>query len=689
MSTEPSPSIESEYVKATRQQVRNMIAELAQLSKSDISPNEFYEALLGRAVSALVAIGGVIWTVNDEGGLEIGYQINLQSSGLAGDRDAQARHFRLLRKAIDEPDGMLVAPLSGPEEDTEAGNPTEYLLILAPLTAHRQNHGLVEIFQRPGAGPVTQRGYLRFVLQLCELANGYLASRQLRHFEDRETLWGQLERFTKSVHASLDPKQAAYRIVNEGRRLIECDRVSVAIQRGRKCRIEAISHQDQIDKRSNVSSLLSRLATRVAATGEVMWYTGNTDDMPPQVEEALQEYVDESHAKVVGVLPLFQPDEPDTGEQELQENRPRDVIGTLIVEQFDNSNLENRTLQRVEVVQDHAAAALANALEHNSLFLMPLWRAIGQLKWVVQARTLPKTVAVLLGVLALIVCLFIPTRFELEAQGKLRPADRDDVFVREGGLVDKVFVEHGDPVREGQKLVKLTSLDLESEIARIDGEQKATFEQIEALRDSLTRNQGKLGRVDVDRMSGQLLELRKKFESYTKQLDVLDRKRQFLTVTSPRDGQVTTWNVERRLLRRTVAPGQLLMTIADPTRDWELEVFMRDDRMGHVQQQLNQLDAAEGGLEKNPQAVTYILATNPENELSGQVAEVQTSAEVREDYGNTVMIRVQINPDDIDATELRDGAEVTAKLDCGYRALGYVWFHELWDWIHKNIFFRL
>jgi len=690
MSTEPSPSIESEYVKATRQQVRDMIAELAQLAKSDMAPAEFYEALLGRAVSALVAIGGVIWTINDDGGLEIGYQINLQSSGLAGDRDAQGRHFRLLRKAIDEPDGMLVAPHSGPEDDAEAGNPTEYLLILAPLITNRQNHGLVEIFQRPGAGPVTQRGYLRFVLQLCELAGGYLASRQLRHFEDRESLWGQLERFTKSVHESLDPKQAAYRIVNEGRRLIECDRVSVAIKKGRKCRIEAISHQDQIDKRSNVSSLLSRLATRVAATGDVVWYTGSTEDMPPQVEDSLQEYVDESHAKVVGVLPLFQPEEPDTGEEDLEQNPARDVIGTLIVEQFDNSNLENRTLQRVDVVQDHAASALANAMEHNSVFLMPLWRAIGRLKWVVQARTLPKTIAVLLLIVLLIACLFIPTKFELEAPGKLRPAIREDVFVREGGLVSKVAVRHGEQVSEGQTLVEMTSLDLEGEITRVDGEQKATFEQIETLRDSLARNRGQLSRVDIDRMNGQLLEYKKKFESYTKQLEVLDRKRQFLTVNSPMNGQVTTWNVQRRLLRRTVSPGQLLMTIADPTREWELEVFMRDDRMGHVQQRMNDLAQADDGEENRDLAVTYILATNPENELSGRVGEIQASAEVREEYGNSVLIRiVDINRDDIDAAELRDGAEVTAKLDCGYRPLGYVWFHELLAWIHKNVLFRL
>jgi hypothetical protein len=684
MSTDSSPAVESEYVKATRQQVRNMIAELAQLAKSEVAPNEFYEALLGRAVSALVAIGGVVWTINDEGGLEVAYQINIQASGLMNDREAQKRHYHLLHKAVNEPEGMLVAPHSGADDDEEAGNPTEFLLILAPLTRDRNQHGLIEIFQRTGAGPVTQRGYLRFVMQLCELAGNYLNTRQLRHFEDRQTLWGQLEQFTKSVHESLDPKQTAYRVVNEGRRLIECDRVTLAVRHGRKCHVEAISHQDQIDKRSNVASLLSRLATRVAATGDPVWYTGSTEDMPPQVEDAVHEYVDESHAKVVGVLPLFRPEDPDEADDDQDRRKPQEVLGTLIVEQFDNSRLENRTMQRVDVVKDHAASALSNALEHNNLFLMPVWRTIGRWKWVVSARTLPKTIAVLIVVAGLVACLFIPSPFELEARGTLRPAIRQDVFVREGGLVTDVFVQHGSGVNTGDRLLQLTSLDLEGEITKIIGEQKATGEQIEWLRDSLARNKSRMSRGDLDRLNGRLMELKKRFESYTNEVEVLQRKQSLLLLTSPLDGQVITWDVQRRLLRRTVAPGQLLMSIADPGGPWELEVFMPDSRMDHVQRRQTEL-----ANENQPLGVTYILATDPENELTGSVQEIQTSAEVREQHGNSVLIRVKIDRDQIDAAELRDGTEVTAKVDCGYRPLGYVWFHDLIAWFQKNVLFRL
>ena len=176
--------------------------------------------------------------------------------------------------------------------------------MLGQLKTDLESVGVVEIFQRADSGPSTQQGYLRFLVQMCALAGDFLKSHQLRHFSHRQTLWTQLEDFTRVVHASLEPRETAYTIANEGRRLIECDRVSVAIRKGKKCVIEAISGQDLFDKRSNTVRLLGKLATAVVASGDTVWYTGDTRDLPPQVEDAVQAYVDEAHSKTVAVLPL-------------------------------------------------------------------------------------------------------------------------------------------------------------------------------------------------------------------------------------------------------------------------------------------------------------------------------------------------------------------------------------------------
>ncbi|HJN65003.1 MAG TPA: HlyD family efflux transporter periplasmic adaptor subunit [Pirellulales bacterium] len=689
MSSESSSSsVDAEYVQATKQQVRNMVAEIAQLAKSDADPSQFYEAILTRAVSALVATGGAIWILDDDGRLQLQYQINLQSTGVAQSEEGQTRHYRLLQQALGESSGMLVAPQSGAEGNEEAGNPTDWLLVLGALVSNRAPRGVIEIFQRPGAGPVTQRGYLRFLLQLCELGGNYLATRQLRSFEDRQSLWGQLEQFTKTVHESLDPIRTAYTVVNEGRRLIECDRVSLAIWRGRKCRVEAISHQDTIDKRSNIAVLLSRLATRVVATGEPLWYGGSTEDMPPQVEDAVHEYVDESHAKVVGVLPLFKPQEAKE-EAEEDEKKPDVLVGALIVEQFDQTNIAEQVRKRVDVVKDHASSALANAIQHDSIFLMPLWRTLGQWSWVLRARTLPKTVTIAALILALIVALIvIPIDFDIEARGQLQPEEQRDVFVEEGGLIEHIFegIAHGARVQKGQELLRLSSLDLQGQITDIEGQSNATNEQLRWIRNSLAGNDADLAINERHQLRGQQMQLRKTGQSLKEQLEVLKEKQKRLTLLSPIDGVIVTWDVRQRLYGRTVEPGQVVLSVAQPEKNWELELEVPDDRIGFIAEREAEL------AHKDPPetiGVTYILATSPEKKMEGTVKEIQETAEVRDDQSNTFLVLVDINRDSIDPNQLRMGTSVTAKLACGQHSIGFVLFHDMYAWIQTKILFRL
>ncbi len=687
MSSESS-SVDTQYVQATKQQVRNMVAEIAQLAKSDADAAQFYEALLTRAVSALVATGGAIWMLDDEQRLQLKYQINLQGTGLAESEEAQVKHHRLLQHSLKKSEGMLVAPQSGGQGEEEGANPTDWLLVLGPVTSDRAVRGVIEIFQRPGAGPVTQRGYLRFLLQLCELAGNYLASQKLRSFEDRQTLWGQLEHFTKAVHASLDPLRTAYTVVNEGRRLIECDRVSLAISRGRKCRIEAISHQDTIDRRSNIAVLLSQLATRVVATGEPLWYAGNTEDMPPQVEEAIHHYVDESHAKIVGVLPLLKPvgEKQDEDEDEPEQDT---VVGALIIEQFDQASLSDRVRKRVEVVKDHAASAMTNALEHDGIFLMPVWRTIGKWRWIVRAKTLPKTAAIasLIGILILALIL-IPIDFEIEARGQLQPADRQDIFVEEGGLIDKIYtdIQHGTPVQKGQPLLKLSSLDLEGQLTDIQGQLNATGEQLRWINNSLAGGSDDLPLSERHRLRGQLMQLKKTSQSLRKQLDVLLEKEKRLVIKSPMSGEIVTWDVRQRLYGRTVEPGQIVLSVAQPKNDWELELEVPDDKIGYIAEREVELAAEKPSREIQ---VTYILATEPDREMDGTVKEIQQTAEVRKDQDNTVLILVNIDRDSIDPEQLRMGTSVSGKLDCGRRSIGFVLFHDLIAWIQTKILFRL
>jgi len=680
MSIEQSPDLT--LVEQTKQQIRSLVAEIAQLSKSDVAPEEYYEQFLTRVVSALAAVGGAVWTLNTEGQLALQYQINIQETGLRENQKHQAQHARLLYKVLSDGEATLAPPHSGPGESADgqpaAGNPTDFLLILGVLKTDLETVGLVEIFQRGEAALATQKGYLRFVGQMCELAGEFLKSHQLRHFSDRQTLWTQLEDFSRAVHASLDPRETAYTIANEGRRLIGCDRLSVAIRRGTKCHIEAVSGQDVFDKRSNTVRLLGRLATAVVATGEPMWYTGDTRDLAPQVEDAVQEYVDEAHSKAVAVLPLGRPAPADEDDPEKREPPP--PVGALIVEQIEDSRISPSLTYRVDVVARHSAAALVNAQEHESLFLMPLWRALGKTRWVLQARTLPKTLSIAGGILALLLILAIwPARFTMEARGTLEPVERREVFAGIDGVVEELLVAHGDQVKEGQLLARLRNTDLEVALADVQGQRLSTTERLFAVQRALSQ-ESRLSVEERSRLAGEQAELKQKLLSLDAQLMLYKTKQLELMVKSPITGQVVTWDLRNRLINRPVQRGQILMRVADPGDKWQLELQMPENHIGQVVK-------AQAGSDK-PLEVSFQLATEPGVTRYGEVVEIQRGAEVRGDEGNTVLIKVAIDKDDFLPDQLRPGATVTAKVRCGWRPLGYVLLHDVFAFVQSRILFR-
>lgn len=573
-------SLDPHLIEQTKQQIRALVAEIAQLAKEAITPEEFYGGFLNRVVSALAAEGGAVWTTNEEGRLALQYQINIQKTRLREDEEANARHSRLLYKVLGGGDAVILPPHSGEGEDG-AGNPTDFLLLLALIKTDLETGGIVEIFQRTDSGPSAQQGYLRFLLQMCELAGDYLKSHQLRHFSDRQSLWTQLEDFTRVVHNSLDPRETAFTISNEGRRLIECDRLSVAIRKGNKCVVEAISGQDVFDKRSNLVRLLNKLATAVVKTGDPVWYTGDTRDMAPQVEDAVQDYVDEAHSKTVAVLPLKRPEPPEEDDPK-KRPAPQPCIGALIVEQIEDSRVPASMLPRVDVVCKHSSTALANSLEHQSLFLMPIWRAIGHSRWIVQARTLPKTLSISAAVIGVIVflCLF-PANLDMESKGTLEPEVIRNVYSPIDGDVQELLVDHNKTVAKGAILLRMHSTTEQVDLLKTQGDLASAENELDAKNRAI--NDASTTRTDdVNRLQGERVALEEKIVSLKAQLKVLNERRAELEVKSPINGVVVTWDPKMRLLTRPVQHGASLLRIADLDKEWLVHMHMPEQNMGFV-----------------------------------------------------------------------------------------------------------
>ncbi|HZZ28740.1 MAG TPA: HlyD family efflux transporter periplasmic adaptor subunit [Pirellulales bacterium] len=677
MSTEQS--YQPEMVDQTRQQIRGLVSEIEGLARAEVSHEEFYEGFLHRVVAALAAVGGAVWTLDDEGRLTLSAQINLAETRLHESEEEQQRHGKLLRKILSGGQGAVVQPKYVNAEDDSA-NPTDSLLVLGILKSDTETRGLVEIFQRTGGRPAVERGYLRFVMQMCDLAEDFLKTRQLRLYTDRQAIWAQLEQFTRLAHGSLEPRATAYTLANEGRRLIDCDRVSVAIHKGRKSKIEAVSGQETFDKRSNQVTLLGKLATVVVRAGEPLWYTGDTRDLAPQVEEAVEAYVDESHSKTVVVLPLAKPHDAEEHEVENAPPHKPEYIGALIIEQINTDGIPTAMRRRVDVVSEHGCTALSNALEHNSLFLMPVWRTLGKSRLLVSARTLPKTLAaIVLVVVGIASLFFVPAEFQLHGKGTLEPVVKRDIFTQTDGQVVKVLVKHGENVKAGDVLVELQNDKLEEQLSEKIGQETANEQKILYLEDA--GHDARMSAQERAKNEGDLAVARANQKDFRRQRELLEDEKKKLTVRSPIDGKVVTFKLEDLLANRPVEKGQVLMTVIDPTKDWELEVLMPEDRMGHIKR-------AQRDLHKKDLDVIYMLQQNRGSWLHGTIKEVQEKAEVEGEEGNTVKVLVTMNKADLDPDLITKGAGVSAKIDCGRRSLGYVWFHDVLEFIQSKILFR-
>jgi hypothetical protein len=135
---------------------------------------------------------------------------------------------------------------------------------------------------------------------------------------------------------------------------------------------------------------------------------------------------------------------------------------------------------------------------------------------------------------------------------------------------------------------------------------------------------------------------------------------------------------------------QYVMEIADLSGAWHLELSMPENRMGYIAtQQKRQPD--------KPLRVEFFLATNPSVRYFGTVKEIHNRAEVRSDSGGgamsggTNMVSIKVALDDQSAlslSTLRPGAACSARIDCGYKPLGYAMFYEVIAFVQKNVWFR-
>jgi hypothetical protein len=690
---------QTSQVEEARRQINKLADEIAQLSELELSPAEYYVEFLQRLLLALQAPAGAVWTRTPQGNLVLQCQSNMREVGLDRTPQDRAMHDELLRQAAMQGKGGIIPPqssrASGDGSEQSAGNPTPYVILLAPVVHDKDVVGLVEVWQDPTRPAQAMSGYLNFILRMTGHASGYTRNHRLRQMSGQQQLWVQLEAFSRQIHGSLNPTEVAYWVANEGRRLVEADRISVGIRTAKTVAVQAISGADVVEKRSNLVQRMRKLFEEVIEWGEKLVYTGTKDDaLPPGVLAALDNYLAESNSQVLVVAPLRDERDKDTAKK---------ARTALLMESFEPKVAPEQLLARLDVVGKHAGPALYNAVQYRSIPMRFVWMPLAYLQEGLGGKAKAITTLVIAGVTALILAMiFVPYPLKMEANGQALPKQRAWIYAPWPGTVREIkqSLAANSPTFRDQELIVMHDRELARMISELSLDALAAEVKMKA-----PVNKGPDGTEDKNAA----IERRIAEQTYgvkTEELDKLVRLYNAsktnpgeFTVRSPMTGRVLNADFRENLLGRKVQPHEPLIRVGavdlkkPKLSEWEIELKIPQKHVGQV---LAAFDRSEPGAELD---VDLLLISQPTAVYKGKLRrdKVASQANPHKDANDepepVVLAWVRIAGDDIPKDSrvppelLLTGVEVHSRIRCGNHAMGYSLFYGVWEFLFEKVVF--
>lgn len=692
-----NPLSPEQKLEQIRRQINRLFEEVSHLAEQPLEPAAFYAEFLPRVLAGLAAPAGAIWARTGEGHLQLQYQVNLQHVGIDRTEPGKRAHDELLRQTCMQSKPQQVPPRSGgggADDAPAPGNPTDYVILIVPILVDRIVAGLVEVWQDPRHSSDAMPGFLQFMVKMASLAATFVRGLQLRQLAGQQQIWLDLEKFSRQIHSSLNPTEVAYLVANEGRRLVQCDRLAIAIREGKKFHVEAISGADVVEKRSNLVQLQCKLTRKVADWGERLVYQGTKDDsLPPAVLSVLDEYLAESNSKLLVVMPL---------KDEREKDNKRTPRSALILESFDPPNSPEQIITRLDVVGKHACSALYNSAEHRRIPLRFLWQPLARLQDGLGSKAKAIAVSIVAAILVLlIVMVIVPYPLKMDSKGQLLPESRRWAFSPREGRVVRFpdYVQTGASVLKGQVLIEMRDEKLELKINELKGEIASAEAEIQALRRLFVAPGAQADKLKIiaEQRQKEVLLRRKQndLETLVEEADALLERPGVFLVRAPIGGTILNSDFRENLQNRSIKPSEPLLRIGDKDRSWEIELKIPQRNIGQV------LMAYSGKDPNEELDVDLLLASAPTKTYKGKLSRSKISGEAqpsKDDPNDTepvVIAWVRIDGDGIAKDDqlpqdlLVTGTVVHSKVRCGLRPMGYSLFYGVWEFLYEKVGFYL
>jgi multidrug efflux pump subunit AcrA (membrane-fusion protein) len=665
MSKVDSPDLTHQEPDLAVAQLDMLLDELEVLAKSNVSRQEFYQGMLDRAVLGMGASAGCVFIPGpDQQWVPVfGAQLDQIYPNLMHTRFK--RDVRLLDVHLEETKARIL---------NENLPNSEWLMVSCGVEVDAANRLALVLYLPKQMRGAASRNLLPIVDALGELVQEFEHHLQSKSTQSHSLVVEKLHRFGLAIHSYRSIRQVAFDIANDGIALTGCQRITVLRQNSWGAQLLATSGLADVDNRSNVVRSMRRLSAAVGRLRTPLIWMKDSGEVSRKIRASLEFYQRFSEPEFLAVIPVF-------SKVSLDQNRWSEsghVVGAIITERFEPTD-KAEMIRKLRPFSDLACSGLRQAARYESIPLRPVWVILNSIfRWFALDR-IPKT-AIALALLAglLLAAFSIKTDFQIEIRGELRPVKENNLFAPVDGIVEQLFVKHGDQINAGEEVLRLRSPELEKELARIQGEIRTARRKYESIETALTQIGGGSAQDFVlqTNLAADLEEQKQVIANFQSEQRFFEKRLEELVVHSNATGQVVTWNLEQTLKSRPVRRGESLMRIADVDGQWHLVFEVPDQKFGYLQR------AGEASNQKLD--IEFVLATNPEEEYSGQIVATANTSQLNQ-YNETV-VRMYGQFDRSSIAQLRPGAVVTARAYCGQKSIAYVWTYELVDSVKRRFF---
>lgn len=679
-----------------RQEISQIVREVAAARRSQDGREQYLRFLADRVMRAMAAHGVVIWrAVDDETpqpaddhpavhSYRVEHRLGTVTD-LQFDDTAMAVHDRLLLEIAGQNEPVVVPATPGASDQNVPANPAENPAAIVPVLADPSAtlpDLLIEVFLEPGGSPASQRGSLRFLAQMGDLAGEYLRADRLRSLSRQMKILQECHNASERLARLTATRAIESAWVDSVARLTGFPRVALCrVDRGRP-QIVAVSFVDRINQHSESADEI-RAAVGIALNRRgTLAYASLKNDRRRGGDRREASAADEQQANRSAVTPrwvvtdrldskwrlvLFDPINASRQESELP-TEIRMVIERLLV----GGHRAWMAAHRVETIPfGRWWSRLSAEDDESTVALQDSQARHGRAKAIYSAarRRAGLIVAIALTT-TLLLCLPIPSL--VPATGLIRPLELDTYHASTNATVETLHVIHGQTVSAGDLLATLVSRDLTERKTTLLGRRAVLIQRRDQLNHALVSS-GNMTSGSVELQSDQ--EIIEEIAAIDQQLDLIAKSEADLILRARRDGRVDAWRLRERLAGRPLQRGDAILNVIAENTTWVVDATIPQRRVARV----------DGAMEAS--CLTADVSTRWAPGRSQSATPHRFGPVVADPVDGTpgVVLRLTLDA----APKLGDQplTETPARvaIRCGQTSLGWFLFEDVINWVQTRV----